>query len=104
MTRDGYAFADIDKVGNPQMSFDPDWTSPEVLEHATGGLGSLALVAMGDGPVRFAEPPARSASHCSGCLAQHCIERLRLLVVVCRPSGHLLSVCQLRAGRPSPSS
>lgn len=35
--------------------FDPDCTSREVLEHATGRWGALALAALIDGPLRFAE-------------------------------------------------
>ncbi|MEX5713759.1 helix-turn-helix domain-containing protein [Parafrankia sp. FMc6] len=35
--------------------FDTDCTSREVLEHATGRWGSLALAALVDGPLRFAE-------------------------------------------------
>ncbi|MER5185463.1 helix-turn-helix domain-containing protein [Streptomyces sp. NPDC002896] len=35
--------------------FDPDCTSREVLEHATGRWGALALAALVDGPMRFAE-------------------------------------------------
>jgi len=35
--------------------FDPDGTSREVLEHATGRWGALTLAALVDGPLRFAE-------------------------------------------------
>ena len=35
--------------------FDPDCTSREVLEHATGRWGALTLAALVDGPLRFAE-------------------------------------------------
>ena len=35
--------------------FDPDCTSREVLEHATGRWGALTLAALVDGPMRFAE-------------------------------------------------
>lgn len=35
--------------------FDPDCTSREVLEHATGRWGTLTLAALVDGPVRFAD-------------------------------------------------
>ncbi len=35
--------------------FDPGCTSRSVLEHATGRWGALALAALTDGPLRFAE-------------------------------------------------
>ncbi|GAA4725712.1 winged helix-turn-helix transcriptional regulator [Phytohabitans rumicis] len=35
--------------------FDPDCTSREVLEHATGRWGALTLAALVDGPLRFAQ-------------------------------------------------
>ncbi|MEU3611765.1 helix-turn-helix domain-containing protein [Streptomyces sp. NPDC006872] len=35
--------------------FDPQCTSREVLEHATGRWGALTLAALVDGPLRFAE-------------------------------------------------
>jgi len=35
--------------------FDPDCTSREVLEHATGRWGALTLAALVDGPLRFTE-------------------------------------------------
>ncbi|ALE06020.1 hypothetical protein AL755_11940 [Arthrobacter sp. ERGS1:01] len=40
---------------NGMSVFDPECTSRSVLEHATGRWGSLALAALTDGPLRFAE-------------------------------------------------
>ncbi|MGH1555363.1 hypothetical protein ACRAWF_36595 [Streptomyces sp. L7] len=41
--------------------------SREVLEHATGRWGALALAALVDGPLRFAEVRGRSPGSRAGC-------------------------------------
>jgi len=55
--------------------FDPDCTSREVLEHATGRWGGLALAALVDGPLRFAEV-RRAVSGISDRMLSQTLQRL----------------------------
>jgi DNA-binding HxlR family transcriptional regulator len=55
--------------------FDPDCTSREVLEHATGRWGGLTLVALVDGPLRFAEV-RRTVSGVSDRMLSQTLQRL----------------------------
>ena len=55
--------------------FDPDCTSREVLEHATGRWGSLTLAALTDGPLRFAEV-RRQVSGISDRMLSQTLQRL----------------------------
>ena len=50
----GLMSSGTDRVASMSV-FDPDCTSREVLEHATGRWGALTLAALVDGPLRFSE-------------------------------------------------
>ncbi|WP_405733286.1 helix-turn-helix transcriptional regulator [Streptomyces sp. NBC_01537] len=55
--------------------FDPDCTSREVLEHATGRWGALTLAALVNGPLRFAEV-GRAVSGVSDRMLSQTLQRL----------------------------
>jgi DNA-binding HxlR family transcriptional regulator len=55
--------------------FDPDCTSREVLEHATGRWGALTLAALVDGALRFADV-RRAVSGISDRMLSQTLQRL----------------------------
>jgi DNA-binding HxlR family transcriptional regulator len=78
----------IDRV-NGMSVFDPGCTSREVLEHATGRWGALTLVALVDGPLRFAEV-RRQVSGISDRMLSQTLQRLEADGLVARTPQHTI--------------